>query len=105
MRMHPLLLIGTLVAGASVAMVSMARDSSFAEVMRGRYLVYAGDCAACHTAEGGAAFAGGRGVPTPFGTMYATNITPDRTTGIGAWSEDDFWRAMHEGVRRDGSHL
>jgi len=105
MRKHPLLLIGALAAGASVAMVSTARDSSFAEVMRGRYLVYAGDCAACHTADGGAPFAGGRGVPTPFGMIYATNITPDRTTGIGAWSEDDFWRAMHDGVRRDGSHL
>ncbi|HZQ62380.1 MAG TPA: cytochrome c [Casimicrobiaceae bacterium] len=85
--------------------VALARDSSFAEVMRGRYLVYAGDCAACHTDDRGKPFAGGRAVPTPFGTIYSTNITPDRETGIGKWSEEDFWNAMHNGIRRDGSHL
>jgi mono/diheme cytochrome c family protein len=71
----------------------------------GRYLVRAGDCMSCHTADNGAPFAGGRAVPTPFGTIYSTNITPDRVTGIGAWSEDDFYRAMHEGIARDGHHL
>jgi mono/diheme cytochrome c family protein len=102
------ILLGAALAAAGLVFgtaTSRARDSSFAQVMRGRYLVYAGDCAACHTADNGAAFAGGRAVPTPFGTIYATNITPDRTTGIGSWTEDDFWNAMHSGMRPDGSHL
>jgi mono/diheme cytochrome c family protein len=72
---------------------------------RGRYLVAMGDCVACHTAIGGAPFSGGRAIETPFGTVYSTNITPDATTGIGAWSRDDFWRALHEGRSRDGRAL
>lgn len=92
------------VAALTVA-VAAARDTSHAQVMRGRYLVAAGDCAACHTAEGGRPFAGDRAIPTPFGTIYSSNITPDRTTGIGGWSDDDFLRAMHDGVRPDGAHL
>lgn len=75
------------------------------QVERGRYLAAAGDCAACHTAEGGQPYAGGRAVPTPFGTIYSTNITPDKATGLGDWSEEDFYRAMHEGIRKDGAHL
>jgi len=76
-----------------------------ASVAHGRYLVRAGDCMSCHTAQGGEPFAGGRAVPTPFGTIYSTNITPDGSTGIGSWSEEDFYRAMHEGISRDGHHL
>lgn len=76
-----------------------------AEVARGAYLVAIGDCIACHTATGGAAFAGGRAIETPFGTVYSTNITPDAATGIGSWSRDDFWRALHEGRSRDGRIL
>lgn len=72
---------------------------------RGRELVTLGGCYSCHTALGGAAFAGGRAIPTPFGTFYAPNITPDSRTGIGQWSADDFWRALHEGVSRDGRPL
>src|SRR5512142_1103781 len=87
------------VAGAA------AHDSSHAMIERGRYLAQAGDCAACHTAEGGQPYAGDRAVPTPFGTIYASNITPDKATGIGAWSDDDFWRAMHEGIGKSGRHL
>lgn len=75
------------------------------EVTRGRYLALAADCQACHTAEGGALFAGGRPFKTPFGTLYAPNITPDRDTGIGTWSEAAFLRAVHEGVRPDGARL
>lgn len=84
-----------------------ARTSAgdWVEVSRGQYLVRAGDCMACHTADGGKAFAGGRAVPTPFGTIYSTNITPDPATGIGNWSFEDFYRAMHYGIRRDGSRL
>lgn len=72
---------------------------------RGAALVALGDCRACHTARGGAAYAGGRPIPTPFGTFYAPNITPDPETGIGAWSADNFWRALHEGRSRDGTPL
>lgn len=74
-------------------------------VQRGAYLAKAGNCAACHTARGGAPFAGGKGIETPFGTVYASNITPDPENGIGKWSADHFWRAMHHGRSRDGRLL
>ena len=74
-------------------------------VARGAYLARAGNCQGCHTERGGAAYAGGRGVPTPFGTVYAPNLTPDAATGIGAWSAGAFWRAMHNGRSRDGRLL
>jgi mono/diheme cytochrome c family protein len=72
---------------------------------RGAYLVAAGDCIACHTALGGAPFAGGRAIETPFGTVYSSNITPHAQTGIGGWTRDDFWRALHEGRSKDGRLL
>jgi len=75
------------------------------QIARGAELAAVGDCAVCHTAVGGRPFAGGRGVPTPFGTVYATNITPDVETGIGAWSEAAFRRAMRDGIDRSGRHL
>lgn len=74
-------------------------------VARGAYLARAGNCAACHTERGGAAYAGGLGIATPFGTVYASNITPDADTGIGRWNADDFWRALHHGQSRDGRLL
>lgn len=74
-------------------------------VAKGEYLARAGNCLACHTARGGAPGAGGASIPTPFGTVYTSNITPDPTTGLGGWSADDFWLAMHEGRSRDGRLL
>ena len=74
-------------------------------VARGEYLTRAADCIACHTAPGGTPFAGGMAFPLPFGSLYSTNITPDKDTGIGAWSDEDFVKALHEGVGRDGKHL
>jgi mono/diheme cytochrome c family protein len=74
-------------------------------VARGKYLAEASDCAACHSAPGGAPFAGGLAMPSGFGTIYATNITPDPDHGIGRWSADDFWAALHDGTRRDGQPL
>jgi mono/diheme cytochrome c family protein len=74
-------------------------------VERGRYLALAGNCAGCHTARGGAPYAGGRGIDTPFGTVYASNLTPDDATGLGRWSASAFWRAMHHGRSRDGRLL
>lgn len=76
-----------------------------AQIERGAYLALAGNCAGCHTARGGAAYAGGRGIATPFGTVYASNLTPDQSHGIGGWSADHFWRAMHNGRSRDGRLL
>lgn len=88
-----------LVAGAAAA----ADDNADAVVARGKALTDAGDCAGCHTADASRPFAGGREIPTPFGTIYSPNLTPDRDTGIGAWSDDDFYRAMHDGVAPDGT--
>jgi mono/diheme cytochrome c family protein len=76
-----------------------------AMVAKGEYLARAGDCIACHTAPEGAIFAGGRAMPTPFGTLYTSNITPDPETGIGKWTADDFYRAMHSGRFPDGGLL
>ncbi len=74
-------------------------------VKRGRDLAAIGNCNDCHTVQGGKAFAGGLPVPTPFGTIYSSNITPDSDTGIGRWSEAAFRRSMRSGVDRDGQHL
>lgn len=72
---------------------------------RGEYLARAGDCVACHSDPTGKPFAGGRAMPTPFGNLYVTNITPDDETGIGLWTADDFYRTMHQGISRDGTLL
>jgi mono/diheme cytochrome c family protein len=74
-------------------------------VARGQYVATAADCAACHTTPGGKPFAGGRAFRLPFGTIYSPNITPDRETGIGAWTDGEFLRAVHEGVDREGEEL
>jgi len=101
-------------AGAFVAWRLYDRDPeiSAADVVptpeliaAGKYLVTAADCAACHTAPGGKPFAGGFAFHMPFGTIYSTNITADKETGIGGWSDDDFVRALHQGVAKDGAHL
>ncbi len=76
-----------------------------AQVRQGAYLARAGNCMACHTTLDGPAYAGGKALSTPFGTMYGPNLTPDAATGIGTWSADDFWRAMHNGKSKDGRLL
>lgn len=110
--LRSLLLIGTVsiaMAGCAAAIdtVSAPSRSSFdrAEIVKGSELATIGNCMLCHTAPGGTAFAGGRAIATPFGTIFATNITPDAETGIGHWSEYAFRRAMHEGIDRSGNHL
>jgi mono/diheme cytochrome c family protein len=90
-----------LAAFASCASAAAPRDA----VERGRYVATAANCVSCHTREGGAAFAGGRAIATPLGTIYSTNITPDRETGIGSWRADDLRRALREGIAADGRHL
>src|SRR5882724_2771496 len=74
-------------------------------IQRGEYLARAADCQACHSTEGGQSFAGGRPFVLPFGTMYSTNITPDKKTGIGDYTDAQFIRAMHNGIARDGTRL
>ena len=83
--------------------VAVAADA--ATIARGAYLARAGNCTGCHTARGGAEYAGGRGIETPFGTVYATNLTPDAETGLGRWSAAEFWRALHHGRSKDGRLL
>lgn len=75
------------------------------QVDRGRYLAVLGDCESCHDRPGGQKLAGGLPLNTPFGIIYSANITPDRDTGIGGWSEADFYRAMHEGRDDQKTHL
>jgi mono/diheme cytochrome c family protein len=74
-------------------------------VKRGEYLANAADCLVCHTTQGGKPYAGGLGFKLPFGTLYSTNITSDKETGIGNYSDQDFLNAVHRGVRRDGARL
>ena len=74
-------------------------------IARGAYLARAGNCASCHTARGGQSYAGGRGIETPFGTVFTSNLTPDEKTGLGSWSSAHFWRAMHNGRSKSGRLL
>jgi mono/diheme cytochrome c family protein len=76
-----------------------------AQLARGEVLAHAGNCIACHTARGGAPYAGGRAIVTPFGTVYGSNLTPDPETGLGRWTSGQFWRAMHHGRSADGRRL
>ncbi|MFC0409073.1 c-type cytochrome [Roseomonas elaeocarpi] len=111
------LLLATLALGALIG-TAKADPDNFDQVARGRYLATAGDCVACHTGSAGPGvahavpdlessygYAGGRAIETPFGQIKAANITPDRETGIGTWTADQFYTAMHHGQRPDGTHL
>lgn len=91
----------------SIAPAAPPPASSFSPELleQGRQVFAVGNCADCHTAEGGLANAGGKPFETPFGTIYSSNITPDAATGLGAWSYDAFNRAMRRGISRDGSNL
>lgn len=94
-----LLLLGTSAAHAATD------GQSFDQISRGRYLATVGDCAACHTTPGEKPYAGGRPLATPFGTLLAPNLTPDRETGIGDWSDDQFVDALRIGRGHGGGHL
>jgi mono/diheme cytochrome c family protein len=89
--------------GASKVTAATLRDPAL--ITRGKYLTTVGDCAGCHTAQGGAPYAGGRSLATPFGNVPVPNITPDRETGLGDWSFEDFWQALHAGKGRHGELL
>ena len=107
-----LIAIGALAAAIAWPRAELVASSSPAayagtpeNIARGAYLARVGDCMACHTARGGPAYAGGRALSTPFGQLIAPNITADRTHGIGAWTADQFWNALHNGISRDGRLL
>ncbi|MGH6640756.1 MAG: c-type cytochrome [Polaromonas sp.] len=110
--------VSVLVAGAAVLVWALnVRDEvdvkapvaaaapSDSLIARGAYLAKAGNCMTCHTARGGERYAGGRGIATPFGTVFTSNLTPDEKTGIGTWSSAHFWRAMHNGRSKSGRLL
>jgi len=109
---RPAVVLGCLAAGASLPFLAVAAQNRAAEPRpsdseRGAYLFAAADCAACHTdaKNQGKPLAGGRALPTPFGTFYSPNITPDRRTGIGLWTDAEWIRAFREGRTRGGAHL
>jgi len=88
---------------SAVATTALAAEPSPELIAYGKTLVEAGDCAGCHTADPAKPFAGGKRIDTPFGAIYAPNLTPDRDTGIGAWTDADFTRAVRYGTAPDGS--
>ena len=96
--------VAALIGGGAPA---AAQELSSSQIERGRYLAIAANCVSCHTDldHGGTPWAGGRELDTPFGVIVTPNITFDDETGIGRYTRDDFWRAMHEGIRRDGAQL
>jgi len=102
-RPLPIALIAGALLVSATARAAETKLSSIAE--RGRYLAAAADCAACHTKPGGRPFAGGVALQTPFGTLVAPNITPDREAGIGAWTAEEFVSALRDGRGRGGIHL
>ena len=101
-RASPVILVMVLLCTASSFAEAQA-ESSDETVAHGKALVEAADCGSCHTADPAKPFAGGKRIDTPFGAIYSPNLTPDRETGIGAWRDEDFHRALRYGVRRDGS--
>ena len=97
--------ICTLAAASALAADDAAQGVQARLIKQGEYLSRAGDCIACHTAKGGKPYAGGLGIDSPLGVIYSTNITPDKDTGIGNYSYEDFDRALRRGVARDGHSL
>src|SRR3954469_14636389 len=98
-----LALVGLALCSA-VASAAVAAEPSPELIATGKALVEAGDCAGCHTADPAKPFAGGKRIDTPFGAIYAPNLTPDRDTGIGAWTDADFTRAVRTGASPDASN-
>jgi mono/diheme cytochrome c family protein len=95
----------TLLFSSLPAVAGQSDPQDFTQIKNGQYLAILADCGSCHTVPGHSRYAGGRAIETPFGNIVAPNITPDRDTGIGAWTDDEFDAAVRKGVRRDGSPL
>ena len=102
LRLRRAILAAVLLCTAS-AFDGARAEPSPETLARGKAMAEAADCASCHTADPSKPFAGGKRIDTPFGAIYSPNLTPDRDTGIGAWSDDEFLRALRYGVARDGS--
>ena len=109
------LVAAMVVAGAAIAWLNLRGEAPVSPapaapptaeaIARGATLAALGNCSGCHTAPGGAPYAGGRAIHTPFGAVYGGNLTPDPDTGLGGWNADHFWRALHHGRSRDGRLL
>src|ERR1700744_1043279 len=108
MRTILVIRLASLILGSGCALafaLGTARaDPSAETIAHGKALVEAGDCASCHTADPQKPFAGGKRIDTPFRAIYSPNLTPDKNTGIGYWSDQDFLRALRLGVAPDGSN-
>src|SRR5438270_1842053 len=106
MRKGPTIAVVLIALGASTGPGASADLQDFAAVERGRYLTDAADCGSCHTIPGSEhPFSGGRPIETPFGVLASPNITPDRETGIGNWTDDEFDAAVRQGRSRNGARL
>src|SRR5665213_2429122 len=99
--MHKPILMAAAIGFLVAAHAARAQDV----VVHGRYLAAVGDCTGCHASAGGSGYSGGQPLTAAFGTVYSSNITPDRQTGIGNWTQQQFYEAMHDGVRADGANL
>jgi mono/diheme cytochrome c family protein len=105
LQAHPIFIVDPTPAPLPV-LERLIPDGGDAAILRqGRYLTVAGDCVSCHTRIGGAPFEGGLGLQTPFGVIYSANISGEKSTGLGNWTPDEFYRALHSGIRADGAHL
>jgi mono/diheme cytochrome c family protein len=96
-------ILGAILLCTAFACPALADPPPAETVARGKALVDAADCASCHTADPAKPFAGGKRIDTPFGGVFSPNLTPDRETGLGAWTDDEFYRALHEGIARNGA--
>ncbi|QPF82368.1 cytochrome c [Bradyrhizobium genosp. L] len=97
-------ILAALILCGAFATPARAAEPSDDVIARGKALAVAGDCAGCHTADPAKPFAGGKRIDTPFGAVFSPNLTPDRDTGIGGWSNDEFVRALRTGVSPTGAH-
>src|SRR5260370_41997170 len=94
---------GVVLLGTAFPLGKARADPSAETIARGKALAEGADCASCHPADPSKPFAGGKRLDTPFGAIYSPNLTPDRDTGLGAWSDEQFYRALRYGVAPDGS--
>jgi mono/diheme cytochrome c family protein len=99
--MYTRMLLGAALCGLLAVHAARAQEA----LARGKYLAVVGDCTGCHASANGSPYAGGQPLTAAFGTVYSSNITPDKQTGIGSWTPEQFYAAMHDGVRADGAHL
>src|SRR5438552_15839867 len=96
-------ILATLLLCSAFVPAPVSAEPSPEDIAHGKALVEAGDCGGCHTLDPAKPLAGGKRIDTPFGGIYSPNLTPDRDTGLGGWSDDDFYRALRHGVAPNGS--